>query len=129
MRLLGGHAGGRTTTKFYLIRRLPNGHVDLHRADSGFDTTPSKTAYSPVDAPFATQKAMTVVAEYLLCDYFGDAQDGDVDCVALAKSLAPHVGHHLLMLASVRAGLKTNGNRSWTVAADEIGQRICKCHD
>ena len=108
----------KTRAKFYLIRQLPDGKVDLHRSEVGFDL---KTIPPVIDAGlFSTLRGMTVIAEFMLCDFFGEESDGD----RKAKTLAPLVGSRRQKLGGQRADLKTNGNRSWTVSQDEVTDMV-----
>lgn len=104
-------------TPFYLIRRLPNGNVDLHRSETGFPQAPVPPVF---DAQFSAYVGMKTIAEYILADFFGEGNDSDLK----AKVLAPLVGQRLGKLGSTRADLKSNGNFSWTVSESEIADFV-----
>lgn len=112
----------KTRAPYYLIRRLPNGHVDLHRSEIGFPQVPPVLgcAVGTDAGGFGTYPGMKTIAEYILCDFFGGESDSDLK----ARLLAPLVGRHLGKLGSVRADLKTDGYMAWTVSESEVADMV-----
>ena len=92
----------KTRAPFYLIRRMPNGNVDLHRSEIGFDLQTVPPVIDGDAGGFGTFPGMGTLAEYILCDFFGGENDSDLK----AKILAPLVGRRLGASERKRAAKK-----------------------